>query len=656
MIPWRLVRAAFATALIGAVTGALSGCGGGGDGSPPPAPDSVVVIAETAEAYWNAEPAARWVFDVTDSRPGYPAKRVNMVTVAGTTTFDGRTVTRFAHSSSIADAQPDEELRYFDGRSIYTTGDLADDPSAPLIGSYAELPAPLVADVPKTVLDRSESFDEDGDGLPDFRLRLVVTVALGTEASRTVPAGTFSNLVRARTEATATVTILALNESVSITAVQTAWYAAGVGIVRRELVDPDPDLVAPNNVVVEELSGVSLAALKAGKVPGFVALDAIGAGNNSSLAGFPSMATDGTNVLVVSRATDPSGVAQSASLVGALLAPDGSVAATRTLVETSSGDYFQLRSAAAFDGLNYQAFWVRPDGALVGQRLSAAGDVLGPAAGLPVPDVASGSIGRVAAASDGNRVLLVWQRFDGAGWLTEGRLLDRNGLGISPIFSLATGEADVSVAWSGAGYLIARANPLGGSVGFVRVSNTGAMVDPNWQELAGSGPYATDPRVIAHPDGFLVGWTSWASPPRAGIESLILSRRVASDGSVLDAADIVIDGIPVANRFGFALTASARGLFSGWVRELILDPMQSADRARAALAPWIPGTTAFDNPAPYWGSYWYTAPSLRPPRDAYPVAVAAGDRFVMGWLENLESSTTPSDRVVATIVYPPAAR
>jgi len=639
----------------GLFSGLLGACGGGGgDEAPPPAP--VVVIADTAEAYWNAEPAARWVFDVTDSRPGYPARRVNMVTVAGTTTFDGKTVTRFSHSSSIVDAQPEEELRYFDGSSIYVTGDLSDDPSAPLIGSFAELPAPLVADVPTTVLDRSESFDEDNDGLPDFTLRLEVTVVLGTEASRTVPAGTFSNLVRARTEATVTVTIVELKESFSITSAQTAWYAPGVGIIRRELVDPDPDLVAPNNVVVEELSGLSLAAVKAGKVPGFVALDAIGAGNSSDPAGIPSMASDGTNVLVVSRATDPSGVAQSASLVGAILAPDGSVAATRTLVETSPGSYLQLRSAAAFDGLNYQAFWVRPDGVLVGQRLSAAGERLGPAAGLPVPDVASGSIGPVAAASDGTNVLLVWQRFDGAGWLTEGRVLDRDGLGASPIFSLAPGDADISVARSGAGYLVARASSSGGPVGFVRVSDTGELVDAIWRDLAGSGPYATDPRVTAHPDGFLVGWTSWASPPNAGIENLILSRRVAFNGTVLDAADIVIDGNPVAGRFGFALTTSAQGLFAGWVKDLTLDPMQSADRARAALAPWIPGTTAFDNPASYWGSYWYTAPDLVPPPDAYPVVVAAGDRFMMAWLENLQSLATPSDRVVATIVYPPAAR
>lgn len=656
MLPNRSWRTPLAVGLFSSLLGACGG--GGGDEALPPAPPPppVVVIADTAEAYWNAEPAARWVFDVTDSRPGYPARRVNMVTVAGTTIFDGKTVTRFAHSSSIVDAQPDEELRYFDGRSIYVTGDLSDDPSAPLIGSFAELPAPLVADVPATVLDRSESFDEDNDGLPDYTLRLEVTVVLGTEASRTVPAGTFSNLVRARTEATITVTILALKESFSISSAQTAWYAPGVGIIRRELVDPDPALVAPNNVVVEELSGVSLAALKAGKVPGFVALDAIGAGTTSELAGIPAMASDGTNVLVVSRATDPSGVAQSASLVGAIMAPDGSVAAARTLVETSSGNYFQLRSAATFDGLNYQAFWVRPDGVLVGQRVSTEGDILGPAAGLPVPDVASGSIGRVAAASDGTNVMLVWQRFDGAGWLTEGRVLDRSGLGVSPIFSLATGEADISVARSGAVYLVARASPSGGSVGFVRVSTTGAPVDANWQELAGSGPYATDPRVTAHPEGFLIGWTSWASPPNAGIENRILARRIRYDGIVLDAADIVIDGNPVTGRFGFALTTSAQGLFAGWVKDLTLDPMQSADRARAALAPWIPGTTIFDNPASYWGSHWYTAPDLVPPPDAYPVAVAAGDRFMMAWMENLQSSATPSDRVVATIVYPPAAR
>src|SRR5690606_28795391 len=112
----------------------------------------------------------------------------------------------------------------------------------------------------------------------------------------------------------------------------------------------------------------------------------------------------------------------------------------------------------------------------------------------------------------------------------------------------------------------------------------------------------------------------------------------------------------VTGRFGFALTTSAQGLFAGWVKDSIPDPMLSADRARGALAPWIPGTTVFDNPASYWESYWYTAPDLLPPPDAYPVAVAAGHRFMMAGLETLQPAATPSDRVVATIVHPPAAR
>jgi hypothetical protein len=346
------------------------------------------------------------VFDVTDSRPGYPAKRVNLVTVDGTVTFDGKTFTRFRHSSSIADAQPDEELRYFDGSSVFVAGDVSLDPTVPLIGSYAELPAPLVAGVAKTVLDDSEDFDADGDGRADLRLRLLVTVLLGTEASRAVPAGSFSNVLWARTEATATITELALNQSVSATSVQTVWYAPGVGPIRRELVDPDPDLNSTNNSVVEELSGVSLAAVKAGTVPGFVALDAIGAGTDSAITGIPSIASDGNGVLVVSGANTASGV----TLQGAILAADGSRPWNGTVIDDGTSGTSSLLSAAAFDGANYQTFWVRPsDGALVGQRVSTAGALLGPLVGTPVgPAVGSGTLGRIAAASNGTDVLLVW--------------------------------------------------------------------------------------------------------------------------------------------------------------------------------------------------------------------------------------------------------
>lgn len=636
-------------AVIALFAGTLGACGGGGgdDGSVAPA----VPIADSAALWWNAEPAARWTFDVTDARPAYPAKRVNLVTVDGTVTVDGKTFTRFAHSSSIADAQPDEELRYFDGSSVFVAGDVSLDPTVPLIGSYAELPAPLVAGVTTTVLDESEDFDVDGDGRLDFRLRLLVTVLLGTEANRSVPAGSFSNVLWARTTATATVTELTLNQSESATSIQTVWYAPGVGPIRRELIDPDPSLDASNNFVVEELSGVSVAAVRAGKVPGFMALDAIGAGTDSGIAGIPAMASDGNGVLVVSGANTASGV----TLQGAILAADGIRSWNGTVISDGTSGSSSLLSAATFDGANYQAFWVRPsDGALVGQRVSTAGALLGPLAGTPVgPAVGSGTLGRIAAASNGTDVLLVWQRFVGGAWVTEGQLVNRNGENVpGGLFSLPSGEADIAVARLGPDFLMARASPSGSTVSFVRVGSNGTLVDSDWIALAGSGPYATDPRVTPHPDGVLVGWTSWASPPNAGIDNRILSRRIRFDGLQLDATDVAIDANPVTGRFGFALTGSTQGLFAGWVRDLTLDAMQTADRARAARAPWAPGAPSFGAP----GSYWYTTPALQPPPDAYPVAVAAGDRFVMAWLENLQTATTPSDRVVATIVYPPAAR
>jgi hypothetical protein len=231
--------------------------------------------------------------------------------------------------------------------------------------------------------------------------------------------------------------------------------------------------------------------------------------------------------------------------------------------------------------------------------------------------------------------------------------VNRNGQNIpGGSFSLPTGEADIAVARLGPDFLIARASPSGSAVSFVRVGSTGTLVDNDWIELAGSGPYATDPRVTPHPDGVLVGWTAWNAARPAGIENRIVSRRIRFDGAVLDTTDVAIDPNPVTGRFGFALTGSTQGLFAGWVKDLTLDPMQTADRARAVRAPWVPGAPSFGTP----GSYWYTTPNLQPPPDSYPVAVAAGDRFVMAWLENLQSATTPSDRVVATIVYPPAAR
>lgn len=638
-------------AVVGLFAGTLGACGGGGgdDGSVAPA----VPIADSAALWWNAEPAARWTFDVTDARPAYPAKRVNLVTVDGTVTVDGKTFTRFAHSSSIADAQPDEELRYFDGSSVFVAGDVSLDPTVPLIGSYAELPAPLVAGVTTTVLDESEDFDVDGDGRLDFRLRLLVTVLLGTEANRSVPAGSFSNVLWARTTATATVTELTLNQSESATSIQTVWYAPGVGPIRRELIDPDPSLDASNNFVVEELSGVSVAAVKAGTVPGHIALDSIGGGASSDFAGVPALASDGNRVLVVSRALAEPSIER---LVAAILAPDGSALWRGTVIDQVGVDMVTggAYTAAAFDGQNFQVFWMAPtSGAqLVGRRIAPDGTLLGDPAGTPV-GTGNGLIGRVAAASNGTGVLVVWQRYDDArqAYVTEGRTVDRNGAGVSSVFDLGAGEADISVAWSGGRYLVAKASPAGGPVAVVRVGEDGVLLDATWQEVPGSGPFATDPRVTAHPDGFLLGWSSWASSPGAGT-NLLLSRRINGEGVLLDADDVVIDGTPTSGRFGFALTGGNSGLLAGWVKNLTLDPNDSAERAKASSAPWAPGAPVFDAPA----SLWYTTPNIAPPRDAFPVAVAASSHFVMAWLENVESGVAFSDRVVATFVYPQAAR
>lgn len=628
----------------------LYGCGGGGGGGGGP---TGTPIADTAQAYWNAEAAARWAFEVSDTRPGHPASRSNLVTVAGTTTVGGTLATRFAHTSSLTDTQPGEELRYYDGAAIRVTGGLSLDPALPPVsGSYAELPAPLVGGVPITVLDRTESFDIDGDGIAD-PIRIVAVVTLGTEAGRSVPAGDFSNVLRAVTEVTATVTSSLLGQPISATAIETVWYAPGVGPIERRFVDPN--FTAPTNVATERLSGVSLVALKAGTVPGIVALDSIGAGTSSELAGIPAIATDGTNVLVVSRAVDSLG--SSVSLVGALLGPDGNAIAQPTLVGASSGGYLQLRSAAVFDGQNYQVFGVRPDGVMVGQRVSGAGAVLGPSLGTPVPGIASGSIGAFAAASSGSEVLLVWQRFDGASpgspWLTEGQVIDRGGNSASAVFSLGRGEASLDVAWSSGRYLIAAG--IGGSLWTARVDAAGALQPPaSWQALAaGSASFGlTDPKVVAHPDGFLIGWNAWDQAPNVVGGSRLAARRMSVDGVALDAADIAIDATSTPDRSAVALAGGSAGLLAGWVVGYVFDPTPSANRARGVRAAWAAGPPAFGAPA----SYATSVTASGQPRNAYPVAAAAGGNFVFAWLEDRQSGATPSDRVVATFVYPRAVR
>lgn len=636
----------------GAVSLLLWGCGGGGGGDG----SSAIVIAETAKAYWNDEAAGRWAFVQTDLRPGGASGRINLVTVSGTQTVGQVVATRFVHSSSLFDDESVDELRYFDGQAIRAVGEI-DIGTGPIPGSYAELPAPMLDGVPTTVLDQSASVgDIDFDGVPDAG-RLLIVTTLGTEATRTVPAGTFSNVVRARTEITVTITLSFVKQTVTVTGVMTTWYAPGVGPIRREFIDPDPDLRAPNNVAYEELSGVSIAALEAGVVPGYVALDGIGAGGDSDQAGMPSIASGGERILVASRGVDAGGAA---GLYGAILGTDGAEISRRTLVEPSTGSYLQMQSAAAFDGQNFQAFWVRPDGVLVGQRVSVDGTVLGTAGGTPVVVGGAGSIARIAAASDGNAVLLVWERKDSNSVL-EGAIVDRNGSTTATV-ALGSGQDDeLAAAWSSGTYLVTRRSGLTPSdaIRFARVSPAGAVTppagtsaDPIWSPIPIESTHRTGVRVVARADGFFVGWASWNEPPNPGVSSTLRGRRIGSDGSLPDAASVPIDPVPVAGREqGVALASGGSGLLAGSVSEWTLDRLLTADRARAVRAPAAAGAPSFGDAAPYW----YTGSGTDAP-DLWPVAVGVGNSFVFAWLENRQSGAATSDRVLATFVHPPASR
>lgn len=610
----------------------LFGCGGGGGGG-----TAATVIADTASAYWNDEATGRWAFVQTDNRPGALSGRINLVTVGTKTVIDGNSVVEFNQSSSLVDGLEGVELRYFDGRTIYDFGAFDPSTGTPIGESFVELPAPLLDGAATTVLDETVSFPAssyDNDALPET-LRLTITTTVGAEAARAVPAGSFSNVVRARTEIRATITLSGLGSSGTATSTLTTWYAPGVGPIRREYVDPD------RYVAYEELSGVSLAAVKAGIVPGFVALDALGAAD-SNPAGIPSIATDGSNVFVVSRSAG----ASSPSVTGAILAADGSSVWSGTVFTAGPETYLQLHTAAAYDGEAYQVFWSQPsDGALVVQRVAPGGGVLGPAAGTVVVP-GSSSVSLIGTASNGSSLLVAWQRYDGtlSAHVIEAAMVDRTGTVASPIVDLdavsGTGATDLSVAWSAGRFMIARTS---GSQVSYRIADgiTGALLDSGWQPLPAGGSDNLGARVAAHPDGFAVGWLS-----RTAMQTQLLGRRVGGDGSVLDASDFAIDAV-YRDRTSFALASGAQDVIAAWTHDTYdLDTARRAAASRAALAPGVPAFGAVQ-------STWYTQPTTDSWRLQYAAAAAPAGWLAIAMLQNRESAP---DRVVATFVHPPATR
>jgi hypothetical protein len=598
---------------------------------------------------------------LVDSRPGAsPQAVLKTVEDFGEQTVAGRKVHRFEHSWSLFEATSETEYRYFDGRAIRNVV-----PLGTLFGvalppeDYAEVPAPLREGETTTVVDRSVWIDIDGDSIPD-PLRIEVRTTLASVATLSVPAGDFRGLLRARQNLTATATSSATGQSASAGAVLTTWYAPGVGIARR--VYEDSTLPAPNNTVTEELAGVVFGTVRAGLVPANVALDGIGAGNDSGTPGSIDFALSGSGPFMTVAAS------QAGTVEGAIHDGNGSLV-WRGTVLSASPPYRLAAAAVAFDGMDFRVVASRTipynsptEYALVGQRITATGGLRDGVSGVVLDSgIADGSqtlAGLHASAQQGS-LLVSWGRYDTTyvpvgpglvtqrGYVIEGRLFDAQQAPAAPRFELGSG-LPASLALRDGQYIVVN-----------RGQDEAVTTLSSWAVGADGVPVSLAPQTVSRTPLLKTGsklqlaggelWLSyseWSGPVPVSAASVVVAR-LGRDGALLDGTPDAPGRILLASD-----AARGTGMLAIGASRSLLTWSEGWNAVRATLFDSGVLTGAAQLPSTFTAIAPDTLGGVGGPSRTIVMAADTGPAMLVGWLDNEQSAATPSDRVMFSLFFP----
>lgn len=544
----RVSRTLFAIVSSVIVTFSLSSCGGGGGGAGPQASAEVPVVLGQpgpgdAGNHFPFTVGNAWNFQANRVETGQPQETfLNGVTITGTRQVNGVTATVFLESNPANLGVPEETFLVNDANGIANFGN-ADptDTLTPRLVPFWELRFPLQAGASFVSLDRrGVDFGEDLDldGVNErVDLRSDVTV-VGLEAV-TVPVGTFAGCARVQRTLTLTITLSEDRTTVAATEVGTAWFAPGVGWVKRVETTTIASL-GLTETTTEELMGFSVEGTARGILPGFTIT-----GDVTGAVGF-----DGTNYLLVSSRDVPS----PGGLFGRIVSESGQVLSDFQI--TAAG----ANPAVAFDGSNYLVTFDR-EGQIFGNRVSPTGTVLDGPSGFQISTSSPGASTNFssAAAFDGLNYLVVWNKFVVDNHEIFGRLVTPAGqvLDEFQVFSAPGEQVFPSIAFDGTNYLVAWRDTRTGSgpsadtdIFGVRVSPSGVVLDPGGIAIVTAPGFQGDqPKIAFDGTNYLVVWsdiqTLGVSPP---VDGRIMGRRISTAGTLLggpaDSAGIAITTIP----------------------------------------------------------------------------------------------------------------
>jgi hypothetical protein len=247
----------------------------------------------------------------------------------------------------------------------------------------------------------------------------------------------------------------------------------------------------------------------------------------------PAIACDGSKCLVT-WSDWPRDSSRASSIYARRVSPAGTVLDSNALsVCTAPGE--QTAPTALFDGSQFIVAWSdyrATPGQIFSTRVSSAGQVLDPD-GRALTKTEGVSFDPALALGTG-QILLT--RTEGSLWASRLDLAgaSKDGAGF-PLVSQPNIETDPAVAFGATDYLVVWVDSrLGGwNIFGARVSPLGAVLDPKGFAISTDPISQTNPMVDWNGTHYLVVWFGTKS---AG-------RRVAPDGTVVDAVDIALPSL-----------------------------------------------------------------------------------------------------------------
>ena len=259
-------------------------------------------------------------------------------------------------------------------------------------------------------------------------------------------------------------------------------------------------------------------------------------GSNTENPGRPAVAFDGTNHLVVTyRMID-----RTNTILGALVSSNGNV--IRAFEIAQIVPHFQAsRPAVAFAGTNFLVTFIN-NGTVRGVRVSRQGSPLDTGDGLLIADNDLASHGPPAVASDGERFLVVWSKYDyrSSQQQIRGVFVGADG-NVSAEFPVGNSvrQENVAITFGGGAFFAVwedgrwAAFPTNYSdISGTRISASGVVLDPDGLQIGRAPGDQLEPDVAFAGTNFFV---VWEDERNAGdVHPDIFGTRVSIDGVVLD--------------------------------------------------------------------------------------------------------------------------